>query len=57
MNQEKKLKKIIKRMKKIQKDIASDGQPVSPLQIESLEQLGKKYAKIIQGWKSDNKNN
>jgi hypothetical protein len=44
---QKQLKKIIKRMRKIQKSIANDDQPVSALQIEELKQLGEKYAKVI----------
>jgi hypothetical protein len=43
----KKLKKIIKRMTRIQKMIASDPQPVSAMQLEELTQLGRKYAAIV----------
>lgn len=44
----KKLKKIIKRMREIQKSIANEEQPVSALQVEELKQLVAKHAKAIQ---------
>jgi hypothetical protein len=46
-NENRRLRKIIRRMKKIQQDIASDGQPVSPTQITELERLGSEYANIV----------
>jgi hypothetical protein len=41
------LEKIIQRMKKVQRDIASDKQPVSPIQVAELERLGSEYADIV----------
>lgn len=45
---QKDLKRIIRRMKKIQKNIASDGQPPSMLEIEELSNLGRQYGDIVQ---------
>jgi hypothetical protein len=42
------LEKIIRRMNRIQRDIAADEQPVSPLQIEELERLGVEYADLLE---------
>lgn len=41
------LKGTIKRMKKIQKKIAGDGQPASMHEIDELKDLGDKYAGIV----------
>ena len=46
-NENRRLKKIIRRMRKIQKDIAGDSQPVSSIQIVELERLGSEYAEIV----------
>ena len=46
-NENHRLEKIIRRMNRIQRDIAADEQPVSPLQIEELERLGVEYADLI----------
>ena len=43
----KELKKIIKRMRKIQKGIASDGQPVSGYELTELCQLGERYQDVM----------
>ena len=58
MNENRRLKKIIRRMKKIQRDIAADKQPVSPIQIAELERLGSEYAETVTALRSvtgDNK--
>jgi len=47
MDENQRLKKIIRRMKKIQQDISADGQPVSQMQIAELERLGSEYAEIV----------
>ena len=47
MNENHKLRKIIRRMKKIQHDISADGQPVSSMQIAELERLGSEYSEIV----------
>jgi len=52
-NPQKSLEKIIRRMVRIQKSISEDDQPVSPLQLEELVQLGKKYAEIVEDLKND----
>jgi len=39
-------------MVKIQKAISEDDQPASPLQLEELAQLGKKYAEIVKDLKN-----
>jgi hypothetical protein len=48
---QKALKKIIRRMVKIQKAISEDNQPVSQLQLEELVQLGKQYADTVEDLK------
>ncbi|MEM7195181.1 MAG: hypothetical protein AAF402_09540 [Pseudomonadota bacterium] len=45
---EKKLSKIIKKMRRIQKRIAADGEPVSGGEIEQLTRLGRKYQNVVQ---------
>ena len=45
---QKQLKKVIKKMKQLQKKIAKDGQPASQLELQALADLGRKYAKIIE---------
>ena len=47
MKENRRLKKIIRRMKKIQQDISADGQPVSSMQIAELERLGSEYSDIV----------
>ena len=46
------LKKIVKRMRKIQKSMLDDHQPVSALQLEELTQLGRQYAETVESLKS-----
>ena len=41
------LQKIIGQMQKIQKNIASDGQPVSMHEVDKLKQLGLEYSETV----------
>ena len=41
------LQNIIGQMQKIQKEIASDGQPVSMHEVDKLKQLGQQYADTV----------
>lgn len=41
------LKAIIRKMKKIQKAISADDQPVSRHELEALRKLGQRYADVI----------
>jgi hypothetical protein len=38
------LERVIGRMKEIQRAIAADGQPMSTLELDELEALGRRYA-------------
>jgi len=42
------LEEIIRRMQKIQRSIQSSRQPASRLELMELEDLGRKYARIIE---------
>jgi len=44
---EKKLKRIIRQMKKLQKSIAASGQPLSTHELDQLADLGRQYAEIV----------
>jgi hypothetical protein len=44
---QKRLEKIIKRMRKIQRGIKASGQPASMLELMELKELGREYARII----------
>lgn len=45
---QKELKKIIKKMRQIQKNISADKQPVAMHELDTLTELGRRYAKVIQ---------
>ncbi len=41
------LETVIKKMKKLQKKIGADEQPMSMHQLDDLTKLGRKYTKIV----------
>ncbi len=41
------LNEVIRKMKKLQRKIAADSQPLSMTELGKLTKLGKKYAKIV----------
>ncbi len=45
---QKRLGKIIKRMRKIQRGIKASGQPASMRELAELKDLGREYARIIE---------
>jgi hypothetical protein len=45
---QKRLGKIIKRMRKIQRSIKASGQPASMRELTELKDLGREYARIIE---------
>jgi len=51
------LEKIIKRMRKIQRAIKASGQPASMLELMELQDLGVEYARIIERLASDRTGN
>ena len=44
---QKELKIIIKKMRRIQRNIAADEQPVAMHEIDALSDLGRQYAKVL----------
>jgi len=50
---QKELKKVIRKMKKVQKNISADGQPVSAHELEALRKLGQRYIEIIKSMGSN----
>lgn len=44
---QKQLKKIIKKMRRIQKNIAADEQPAAMYEIDALTDLGEQYAEVL----------
>ncbi len=44
---QKELRKIIKKMKRVQKTIAADEQPVARSELAALTKLGQRYSSII----------
>ncbi len=42
------LKRIIKKMRRIQKNIAADDQPVAMHEVDALTDLGQRYGKVIE---------
>ena len=44
---QKELSKIIKKMQRIQKNIAADDQPVAMHELDALTDLGQRYTEII----------
>lgn len=51
---QKELKKIIKKMRRIQKNIAADEQPVAIYEIDALTDLGRQYAQVLNALESLN---
>ena len=52
-NNQERLEKIIKRMRKIQRSIKASGQPASMLELMELKDLGLEYARIIERLAND----
>ena len=50
---QKRLGKIIKRMRKIQRSIKASGQPASMLELTELKERGVEYARIIERLAND----
>ncbi len=55
MTEQQRLEEVIKRMKRVQKEISADHQPASAFQIRELMALGQTYAEIVENLKGQNK--